>query len=775
MARNRVKGITVEIGGDTKKFNKAIEGLNKDLSKTSRSLKAVNDQLKLDPSNVALLASKERLLAQQLEKTEERYKFLRKAQEDANVDDAKYEEWEKALSSIQGQITKTVNEISKLNKEAKKLETSKSEDGGEKLAAILAEIAEKQKGVEALQQSITDTYDAMNRPISTEMWDDLVLKTSKAGIAFQNAKDESEDFRKTYVKNVDSMSDLAIAIEEASGATDDMADAWDETSKGADNAAGSFDEATDSVDGTGRALSTLGDIAKHAAGELLADAIEAALGAIKDLASAVWNLDEATEEYRIAQGKLNTAFETAGMGPEAAAKTYSEFYKILGDTDKAAEASQLLANLANDETSLARWTDIAAGAFGRFGDSLPIESLIEAANEAAKTGEVSGALADAMNWAGGNADSLAHSLSLFDDEGDRNLILMSELSSLYDDAAKSFYENNEAVIKARENQLELDDAMATVGETISNIKNSFLSELSPVIANVADKFADLAQRVDWEELAGKVGDFVAKINFDSIFRNVENFISNIDFDAVIRTIGDIVSNLITLAQIVSPVIGLVANLAAKLFELFRNMSPEAKNVTYGIIGAVLAIRSIGGALSSVGSISSLFASGPGNKMYVTFVKWAAIITTVVLAVTALIAMINVLMGKSKDVSSAMNSIGGVTSGGTQIGGLSRQNPSPGPISILDNYPHFASGGVFAPNNPMLGVLGDHKTEYEVAAPESVIESSVQKALLTSGLGGGQKTVVDVHFSGTLAPLIRQLHPLITAETTRLGPAMAPRR
>ena len=95
--------------------------------------------------------------------------------------------------------------------------------------------------------------------------------------------------------------------------------------------------------------------------------------------------------------------------------------------------------------------------------------------------------------------------------------------------------------------------------------------------------------------------------------------------------------------------------------------------------------------------------------------------------------------------------------------------------ILDNYPHFASGGVFAPNNPMLGVLGDHKTEYEVAAPESVIESSVQKALLTSGLGGGQKTVVDVHFSGTLAPLIRQLHPLITAETTRLGPAMAPRR
>lgn len=94
---------------------------------------------------------------------------------------------------------------------------------------------------------------------------------------------------------------------------------------------------------------------------------------------------------------------------------------------------------------------------------------------------------------------------------------------------------------------------------------------------------------------------------------------------------------------------------------------------------------------------------------------------------------------------------------------------------LDNYPHFASGGVFAPNNPMLGVLGDHKTEYEVAAPESVIRGAVMDALSVSGMGGGQAVKVNITFAGNLAQLGRVLQPLVTAETVRLGPSLAPKR
>lgn len=94
----------------------------------------------------------------------------------------------------------------------------------------------------------------------------------------------------------------------------------------------------------------------------------------------------ATEEYRVGQGKLNTAYESAGYSADTAKQAYSEFYKILGDNDRAVEASQLLAKLAENEEDISTWTNIAAGVWGTFGDSLPIEGLVEATNETVKVG-----------------------------------------------------------------------------------------------------------------------------------------------------------------------------------------------------------------------------------------------------------------------------------------------------------------------------------------------------------------------------------------------------
>ena len=87
-------------------------------------------------------------------------------------------------------------------------------------------------------------------------------------------------------------------------------------------------------------------------------------------------MDSATEDYRIAQGKLNTAYEAAGYSAETAATAYNEFYQILGDTDTATEASQLLSKLVQNEQDVTKWTRVAAGVSGTFGDSLPIEGLI---------------------------------------------------------------------------------------------------------------------------------------------------------------------------------------------------------------------------------------------------------------------------------------------------------------------------------------------------------------------------------------------------------------
>lgn len=227
--------------------------------------------------------------------------------------------------------------------------------------------------------------------------------------------------------------------------------------------------------------------------------VVAAGAAVSGLAAAFVALDGATEEYRVAQGKLNAGFQAAGFEAETARKSYRNFYAILGDMDTATEASQLLANMAKNEEEVTKWTRIAAGVHGTFGDSLPIEGLVESANETARTGQITGVFADAINWATKEgehfgvalkADTKANedwnkavaaassaedyfNLALQDcsDESARQKLIVDTLSASYDTAATSFYKNNQQVIDARRNQATLDETLAKVGDTSVNVKN----------------------------------------------------------------------------------------------------------------------------------------------------------------------------------------------------------------------------------------------------------------------------------------------------------------
>lgn len=202
-------------------------------------------------------------------------------------------------------------------------------------------------------------------------------------------------------------------------------------------------------------------------------------------------LESSTEEYRVAMGKLNTAFEAAGYGAETAQQAYNAFYGILGDTDTATEASQLLAKLADSAEDVSTWTDIAAGVAGTFGDALPIEGLIESANETARVGQVTGTLADALNWASISEDDFNARLAACSSESERNNLIMETLSGTYDEASEAFYRNNEALVEARNNQAQLDATLATLGQTVSDVKNRLLTEFLPAISNVATAFSGM--------------------------------------------------------------------------------------------------------------------------------------------------------------------------------------------------------------------------------------------------------------------------------------------
>ena len=84
MAANRIKGITIEIGGDTTKLQTALKGVNTQVKSTQQQLKDVEKLLKLDPGNTELLAQKHRLLGDAVQETKQKLETLKTASEQAN-------------------------------------------------------------------------------------------------------------------------------------------------------------------------------------------------------------------------------------------------------------------------------------------------------------------------------------------------------------------------------------------------------------------------------------------------------------------------------------------------------------------------------------------------------------------------------------------------------------------------------------------------------------------------------------------------------------------
>ena len=84
MAGSRIKGITVEIGGDTTKLQSALKGVNSEIKNTQSQLKDVEKLLKLDPGNTELLAQKQKLLSSAVSETKEKLATLKIAAEQAN-------------------------------------------------------------------------------------------------------------------------------------------------------------------------------------------------------------------------------------------------------------------------------------------------------------------------------------------------------------------------------------------------------------------------------------------------------------------------------------------------------------------------------------------------------------------------------------------------------------------------------------------------------------------------------------------------------------------
>lgn len=255
----------------------------------------------------------------------------------------------------------------------------------------------------------------------------------------------------------------------------------------------SIDETTSKAEGAGKRQSSAFSKVASAAGTL-ATGVVAVGGTMVAAAGSMLALSVGTEDYAVQQGKLQTAFETTGKTAEQAQSTFMGLQGVLGDSDRAVEAAGNIAQIAKSQQDLDKWTTICTGAFATFGDGLPVEGLAEAANETARTGVVTGSLADALNWTSASMDTwnaamsghsaaqaafnsavesgmskedaFSEALKACTTEQERAQLVTDTLNGLYSEAGAKYGELNADLIASRQAQAEWNAVIGQAGEAV---------------------------------------------------------------------------------------------------------------------------------------------------------------------------------------------------------------------------------------------------------------------------------------------------------------------
>lgn len=145
MARSRIAGITIEIGGDTTQLTKALAGVNKDLAKTQSALKDVDKLLQLDPGNVDLLRQKQDLLTRAIDDTKKKLDTEKEALAQLKNADQTDEVKDKQ-AALEREIASTEQSLKSLNREMKDF-GSVAKQQLEATSKKFGDLAQKTKGV----------------------------------------------------------------------------------------------------------------------------------------------------------------------------------------------------------------------------------------------------------------------------------------------------------------------------------------------------------------------------------------------------------------------------------------------------------------------------------------------------------------------------------------------------------------------------------------------------------------------------------------------------
>lgn len=440
---NRIKGITIEVGGDTTKLDKALAGTNKELGQTQKALKDVERLLKMDPGNTELLAQRQRLLAKSVEATSDKLNTLKRAAENADRALARGNAYKDAYEPLK-------NELDDVNASMRALEANAN--------------SMKQK-LDAGDISTTQ-YDAF-----TQKLDNTRKRADELQKAIENV---NKEFEGTKI-NQSQYDALQREIIETEKNLEDLKDAADKSSV----ALGKLESTAGKVSGISGKISS---------------AFRPVTATIAGIGAAAIATVPATEELRTDLSILDNNARMAGVGIDAVREAFSNLNTVSGETDSSIEAVSNLLQAGFTESNLQKAVEGLANAAITFPDTLKIESLADSLQETLATGEATGQFGELLDRLGIGAETFSEGLAACTTQIDKQNYVLSVLTQgPLQDAYRRWQENNQELVNSRDASMELQIALSELAQQLLPIVTS-VTELATGFLNWFNSLDDGGQK-----------------------------------------------------------------------------------------------------------------------------------------------------------------------------------------------------------------------------------------------------------------------------------------
>ena len=323
-AGRKIRGITIEIGGDTTGLQKALKGVNEKINNTQAQLRDVNNLLKLDPSNTVLVAQKQALLTEAIENTKDKLKALEGAQQKVaealkagKIGQEEYMAFQREVEATKAALGRYETELSGLNTEQDRLSTNterlnklfKATDStvddyadvlGSKLVTAIkngsASSDQLKQAIEKVGKSATDgkadikqLADALDEVDDGEAVKNLIRELKDVGDQADETADQLEDMGKTMTGGVlmEAADQLGAVGDKINEIGEAAKDAFLETQDATTKASTYFGETGEAAEQTARVI-------KNVYGEGVGDSMDTVANAVIMVKKNLKDLDEVT-------------------------------------------------------------------------------------------------------------------------------------------------------------------------------------------------------------------------------------------------------------------------------------------------------------------------------------------------------------------------------------------------------------------------------------------------------------------------------------------------